>query len=621
MNKILFSFSSLAFCVIVFLFFNFNSTVKKDLVWFNTSDQNSWVIYSALDFGDGENSPYNVHPGIGVSYAYSFGYQLLKFSGITDYGKATDLKGEKDPISKLPEVYRTGVKISQGIVLISALLFGCIIFFLTTNYLVSAFAFLSVLCSAGFLFHSVMLRAELVTVFYFTVSLFFAALATTKKNYYIISACLVLAGFFIGLAYFTKYQIIFLVLFSLILYVLLLLKSSRNWRFSSIVTRTSLFINTLLVSFFLLLSGLDITYFWILVYGLILISGIFPELSRKTAAFKKLVDISSILSFLGTGFLISKILILYHALGGDPKSMQRVLDFTSLFSSSGSSHIDTEVSRIMTRFLYYLKHYFLQSILSLTVLTLLFQLVKKKFKFELLLALVFLVILLFSNSIRVMLLINLGRSVFKYMIFSDVLVVMLMSGTYVYLIREIKQKQWVHLTFLLLLVLTSFNNFHKVNTDTRWNWTTYTDLVYPEQWLFAGKPPLIRTILTDAYKGYNNGTDRVVFGDEIQRGKGISIIPGGKAHLKMVHDRSMSIYKNRLSNLLPETKELIGSIDAAEDIIFDYKIELFEKGFSYSLIKQDVFLKRIETYKRLFDNELFTKFNKLVNQHRLTVPF
>jgi len=279
------------------------------------------------------------------------------------------------------------------------------------------------------------------------------------------------------------------------------------------------------------------------------------------------------------------------------------------------------MSSILARFGYFLQSYFIESLLLLGVLSAIYVFIKKQSKWKYyLLALVLIIAACYMNSLRSNLVANLGRSVFKYIIYIDVAVILLVAMSYRDLLLTYSKKNIVHATFWIFLIGFSVNNYMKVKNDTDWNWTTYSDIVFPERWLFPGSPPYARKVLKEKYKGYYNGHDRVVFGDELAR-EGELKIPGGARHLARVQKLSAEPYLNRIEKLLSLTKEDIQSVKDTEARLLNVKINAFKEGDDYRTIVNKAIDKRKFLYKKILDAEQYNSYIKLVESGRLSVPF
>lgn len=612
---------SFVFVISIFLFFNFSYTVKKDLIWYNNSDQNGWVIYSSLEFNDGNSSLYISHPGVTTSFLYGFGFRLFKNIGSNSICKTSDFEGKEDPIHLLPALYEKGGYISVFLILSCALIIAYILNLITKNIIIGLYGAIFTLFSGGFLFQSVVVRNELSASFYSILSLlFFSLVFYREKRLSSITRLLLLicSGFFFGFAYFAKAQIILPTVFFFLFCFFLHYQQGIYYETSNRLKGIILLFNCIISAFFLFNFSIEIPFFWKTIIGVVLIlNGISFGGSFYKNHFFSFVNIISQYSL---GFLLSIIYVLKRGLKGIDKNMQQVLDFTSLYKPNKSSAqlntIDPESLRITHRFYYYLDHYFLENFLLLASVSVIYFLVKKyKEAKSILIAIILVVALCYLNAMRANMGLNIDRATFKYMIFIDLYALGILVSCYYLFLKDIKRKAIVHICFWAILLVTGFNNYHKAKDKIFWDWTTFPDIVYPERWLFPGSHPELKKIFNNYYKGHYNGHDRVIFGDEISRDRDI------KLHLNRSHKYSMEPFMGRLLNAIPAIKKSEEEVKTIEKRIFKLKIRLFEEGKSYKEISDQVIKKRKFLYQKTLDRPSYTRFQELLDAGRLTVPF
>lgn len=618
----------------IWLFVTFNSNVTEDLIWFNNSDQNGWVIYSSLDFNDGLPSKYISHPGVASSFVYGAGFRILKLLGVSDVSKTSDLADVKDPIAHLPKIYRVGSLISIVLILLCALLMSSIVFVCSSgNYLYSLYGGLLTLVSSGFLFHSVMLRNELTSVYYFLVAFFlfiipYKRIVTffeNKKYLNSNSILFVSSGFFFGLSYFSKSQIIITAVFFFI-YLF--------YRHACIRPDLKIgYIDSILVlighvvSFLLLLFAfeIEVPVFWKLVYIFCVVLTCFSVIPGRIGQ-SFISSFMKIISRFSLGFTLSFPYLFLRGLKSDTKSIERILTYTSFWNPGESSiqaqTIDKDITSIMTRFLYFLQSYFVESLLLLVLIFSIVLLFKrdKRWK-QYLIGVILIILVCYLNSIRRNVLANVGRSVFKYIVYVDIAAVLLVVSSYVEMIKVwTSKKNAIHFVFWTFLFLFGLNNMRKVQNDTKWDWTTYSDIVFLERWLMPGAPPSMRKLQKEKYKGFYNGHDRVIFGDELARNGKIEI-PGGEGHLKRVQRLSQEPYFNRMKTLFKLEETSIVELKTMESRLLQVKINAFLNGDNYQSIVNKAIEKRKFLYKKVLEAEAYEKYIQIVSDGRLSVPF
>ena len=615
------------FLIALYLFTSFSKVVKQDLVWFNNSDQNAWVIYSSFDFNDGEPSKYISHPGVGTSFLVGGGYKLLYSLGLVDFAKTSDFKSTVDPIMHLPDIYKKAGYLSILFVVLCALLIGGVVYVITNRqFIYGIYSSVLALFSGGFLFHSIMLRNELSAIFYFLISLFFFTLVFYRKtkNQFYDCILLIIAGFFFGISYFSKSQI---VLAAVLFFVFAFYTHWKNKIFYHSIQRMPVFV----LLGHLLLGGYlwnslerNLPFFWMGIVGLFITFSVL-SIVGKTYKKNQITSFASLLSEYGLGFIAGVIYVLERGLKGELKTSKRVLDFTSLYNPDATSiqakTVDTNFDSILERFYYFLQHYFSQSILIVVLIFSLYLLFRKDKKgIGYLLAILLIIVACFLNSMRANLSMNIGRAVFKYIIFMDVAAVLLVTYCYFDIVNRSQKKTLIHISFWIMLLVGGLHNFNKVKKEVNWTWTTFADMVYPERWLYPGKPPIFREVFRGKYKGFINGHDRVIFGDEMER-TGVITIPGGENHLKRIHKLSMEPYWNRMKMLLNLGENDKKNIDDAEQRILQFKIRSYKEGDDYQTIVEKTTKKRKFLYSKVLDRPVYLKFIKIVEENRLTVPF
>lgn len=625
--------------LVLWAFTSFNSYITEDLIWFNNSDQNGWIIFSSLDFNDGKQSQYISHPGVVSSFTYGWGYKFMELIGQVDVSKSSDFIDIADPISKLPQLYTAGSKISIILIILCSLIMGAIIYLGTFGkFLYSVYGAALTLMSTGFLFHSIMLRNELTSVYYLMLAILLFVIpyrkftsGTLKNTVYsghdsiLDSMCYLVSGFCFGMAYFSKSQVVL----TAILFFAYLLFSQFSSRSHSLISKNKAFVFVLghIISFVILFFGFNITLpiFWKLIYGLFLLISLLVLLFHKSIE-NPLVSFFSIITRFSLGFTAVIPYVLVRGLKGDARAQEKVLNITSFWDPNATSiqaqALDKEFSSISARFLYFMQSYFVESILIISVFLTIYLFTKKDEKWKsYAVGLVLIMAACYINSMRSNLTMNLGRSVFKYIIYVDVAVIMLIVMTYVDAVKLWKgRRRTIHAIFWALLILSSANNLRKVKNHTNWDWTTYADIVYPERWLFPGTPPSIRKIMKEKYQGFVNGHDRVIFGDELPRTGSIEI-PGGEKHLKRVQKLSTEPYLNRMERLFELDSDGVAAIKDMESRILAYKLKIFLDGDDYMTIVRKATEKRKFLYSKTLDAKKYAKYLSMVEQGRLTVPF
>ena len=620
--------------LVVWIYVSFNSYVLEDLVWFNNSDQNSWVIYSSLDFNDGEQSKYISHPGVSSSFVYGLGFRVMEALGIGVISKSSQLQGHKDPLALLPNLYKTGSTISMVLILICALLMGCVVFLICGELIYAAYAILLTLASCGFLFHSVMLRNELTSIFYFIFALFVFLLGYKQHNgtnldtdytNLKVTALYLTGGFLFGLSYFAKSQI---VLTAVLFFVFLIFHHVRFGYKSNVSVRiyTVVLLGHLLSLTYLKIGfDIDIPIFWLLIYGFFSLLGL-VSLATHRLVENSLVSFISIVNRFSLGFTAAIPYILVRGLKGETRAEAKVLMYTSFWNPGKTSiqaqTLDTDMSSILARFFYFLQSYFVESLLLVTLIYTLYLFIKGKKKWSSYgLAIGLIILGCYLNSMRSNLTANLGRSIFKYIIYIDVAAIILVVCTYVDSVKIGSiNKVHVHLFFWTLLLGISFNNSRKVASITNWDWTTYADLVYPERWLLPGSPPKARRILKDKYKGFANGHDRIIFGNEMPR-HGIIEVPGGERHLQRVQRLSVEPYLNRMGKLFGLDSIGFQEVKKLEARLLNIKIKAFIEGDDYHAILEKATKKRKFLYKKFLDQPSYIRYVRMLEEGKLSVPF
>jgi len=259
-------------CVAIWKFIAFSQDVKKDLIWYSNSDQSGWVLFSSLDFNEGRSAKYISHPGVSTAYVYGLGLKVMKTLGLVELGQSSDIEKHDDPMQFFPQLYERGSQISMVLILLCALFMGMVVYQLCgKQWELGAFGFIMTLFSCGFLFHSVMLRNELTSVFYFILSLFLFQYTYFKKE---ISAwrdytLMVSAGLMFGLAYFAKSQVVVTTVMFFLFLLYYHLTNEKRTRNHSLVGNVVLvgghIVSYALLTFWL---GIKVPIFWKLVYGL-----------------------------------------------------------------------------------------------------------------------------------------------------------------------------------------------------------------------------------------------------------------------------------------------------------------------------------------------------------------
>lgn len=611
--------------VTIFYFISFSATVKKDFLWFNNSDQNTYLIKSALDYNEGFPAKTLIHPGIGAAFTYSTGYSFFKKIGLTEIAKVSDFSS-KDPIAQLPTVYKVGGDISILILLLCAFLMAFISYILLDgNLLIAAYVFVATLFSGGFLFHSVMLRNELTTTYYFLLACLFFCLAYhpfSEKRYPLkIVAYLIGSGFFLAFSYFTKSQIILSIVFLFLFFFYFQFRKKILFPATLPISLGLFSLNLLLLFYLGYRTSIFHSTFWLLSLGLFIVAAGITVLNQYDKKYThNFFEYSYITASLGTGFLLGMIYIFEIGLRGNKKLINLTIEYTDLFQGEGKELINFEYGGILERFLYFLQQLFVESplLLGLICLILFFR---QKGMVPYLLAIVGIIIMCYFHSLRVMLPINIGRAVYKYMIFIDVFVVLLTACIYVNSLQQIKSsvnKLILHGLFWILLVAATIKNYHKVENDVIWNFTTYAWGVFPEGNV-KNDANTFNNFFNKSYTGFYNGHDRVFLGNEIKRGQKELPIP------QWQFDRTHKVSLKRYLYLFEKTFSLDATTQKAiqqfEQEVFNFKINLFKQGVNYQNILKKITFRRIQAYKNILPQQEYELYIKLINKGQLTVPF
>lgn len=625
MNKVLSDAIMLLLLGSTIFFVSFSSKVKKDFLWFNISDQNTYLINAALNFNEGYPAGISTtHPGIGSSFTYGFGFRLLKFIGYSDIDKGSDLITSNDPISQLPEVYKLGGDISILIVILCAFLMSILIYILfEQSLLFSTYTFIATLFSGGFLFHSTMLRNELTTTYYFLIASVFFCFAIFRDKYtrnINHTPLLIIAGFFFAISYFTKSQILLsilpMILFAFLLHFKKPIVYSPNRTTSLILLGLTIFLTT----YFFFTTSIRLAVFWLITFSFFLLTSSIGVFTNKINS--KIIEYCGILSSMSVGFLIGMVFIFQRGLHGDSALINSTLRYTNMLRSDGAKYINLEYGGIFERFTYFLQQYFLETVLLFGLFFLVFFFKQKKQIWPYLVAIILIVGLCFIHSLRVMLAINIGRAVYKYMIFIDVFVVLLIVSFYrncLRIVQSIVLRKALHGLFWLILILTALKNYHKVEKDVLWNFTTYAWGVYKEG-KGNSEEKTIEKILQNNYKGYKNGHDRVFIGDEIRRGQQEMPIP--QWQFDRTHKKSLQRFMIKLEEIKTLSPAVKKAIKDLEEEVFKTKVQLFKQGFSYQNIVSRITFKRKLAYKNIFSNkDHYQSFLELLDNGDLTVPF
>jgi len=614
-------------CVAVWKFMAFSPEIKKDQVWYSNSDQNGWVLFSTLDFNDGRGAKYISHPGISTSYVYGLGLKVMKRLGLVELAESSDLENLDDPIAYFPQLYNRGAQLSAMLILLCAGLMGAILLLLTArDWEYAIFGFIMTLFSCGFLFHSVMLRNELTSVFYFIVALmvFMMAYVSKRKRSIYSTASFLISGLLFGLAYFAKSQVVVTTIFFFLFLFYFHFTYNRRHDFKlseNIVLICGHGFSYLYLTYGL---GLAVPLFWKLVYALAIGLSLISLLNIKFSK-SQFLNYIHILNRFSLGFTLSIAYTMVRGLQGEKRAAEKVLTYTSFWNPDAKSiqaqTIDKDFSSILARFGYFLQCYFLESFLLLILMGSIYLVWKKQVRWrKYILALILIVVACYLNSMRSNLTVNMGRAVFKYIIYIDVAVIMLVACSYRDLMKTVARKQLFRCVTWGLLIGFCVNNYYKVKNDTDWNWTTYSDIVFPERWLFPGSAPYARKVLKQKYSGFINGHDRVVFGDEMPR-VGELQLPGGARHLARVQKLSAEPYMNRLQKLFGFNDEVIEKVVSTEARLLNFKIGAFESGDDYQTIVDKTSEKRKYLYRLILSPEDYRKYLKLIETGKLSVPF
>lgn len=604
-----------------FLFFSFSIKVNETLPWFNNADQNTWIIYYSLDFNQGFPINFYSNRGVGTYMLYGFALRILDWCNVIDISNSDQLKEFDDPFLIIKRLHMQGKIISCILIFKIALILSVSCRFLfKSNVIISTYCFICVLFSGGFLFHSAVMRNELSTVYYFSVSIFFFVLARIyahkESNNYLITLFIISSGYFLGLSYFSKIQIIFPLIFLLFLFTINRERENFDKLVNNKIYLFAWIVNVVIILFLFENCRRDLTFFWLIVFTAIFAISIIPIISTIRVKIPlKWLGIINYLSLYSIGFMISIAYVFIWGLKGNADYFHELMQMTSYLDSSNNL-IDTSFNRIFTRFFYCIQQYFIESPLIYSLFFLVFHL-KERRKFGQVYILLFgVIILCFINSLRIMFLVNLGKSVYKYSVFTDVFVVLIISFTYHLFLKTYKSKRLIHTFYWCGLFLMMSNNYNKVDRNTNWDFTTYSYLLFNE----SAKINLdnVNGILRRKYSGFINGYDRLIFGDE---NKYIGKLEVPKWQLSRIQKKSREYYLKKVIEIKPDLKEKLSIINNIEDQLHQIKLKLFRNGYNYKEIRDLLLKERKKKYKKYFDEIDSKFFLESISNKKLTVPF
>jgi len=112
--------------VVLLFFIQQASSNLKNTWWYDRPDQDSTLLFDALQWNDGEELFYMDHPALGNTPLYGWGLRFLEFAGKAPLSKYSQLESLSDPIIALPELYSAARLLSLLMVLLVFFFIGTV---------------------------------------------------------------------------------------------------------------------------------------------------------------------------------------------------------------------------------------------------------------------------------------------------------------------------------------------------------------------------------------------------------------------------------------------------------------------------------------------------------------
>ena len=193
-------------CIVAFV--SLSLYRNRHEIWFANPDQDSAIVLNALYVNADGITNYWDHPSHGSYYVYAGMYRIMEKLHLLDMSNLGQLGASKNPLLPLSEVYYKSRWISILICILCALAFGGIFYGATRKWTWGAAALgLYLIASGGLFFQSLVIRSELVSLWFSLVAFAGIILASRAQDWVRSSLWVGLAGLFFGMAMLTKVQV------------------------------------------------------------------------------------------------------------------------------------------------------------------------------------------------------------------------------------------------------------------------------------------------------------------------------------------------------------------------------------------------------------------------------
>lgn len=426
-------------------FFYWNQAYPFYFVW----DMDLLTTEDVIEVSTGHHPIHMNHPGFGMYLIFAWTHKIAYWLGYISILKFKDLANALNPVNAVAEL-QSFLRGHSPIIVFSIpfFLWLALIEIFNPSRFIKLFLFILLALQQGLFYHATMIRSELYSLFFWSLSIFFLAKAITsrkKQTFYLVTT-----GIFIGLCYHTKTQTIF---FIFLVPLLFFLFDPEQKIAHSKISKLAL-INFLLF-IFLLIAGYCVNIhgrFWTFAstYQLNFLGLFFALIFFLIFIFYKKYPQIEPLVFISTGWIGT--VFTYFFMYARPKTsldyifyLSKVLYFRANNQELANFNLNAVINKISYAF-------FSNPILFGTTLTLLgtaFFYSKKKQRF-------------FIGTIILLTLINLATAHRTYLqdeLIRELILVFLSAFFILFLLQKTKKNSLMHFSCVFFLFLIPLVNF------------------------------------------------------------------------------------------------------------------------------------------------------------------
>ncbi len=381
------------FLVSIFVFVHQSVQLNKHEIWFSNMDEDSTMLVESMRINSGKEPQFLLPPALGTYYIYSKFLKFFDIMNVIPISEFSQLAASEDPLLLLPEIFYQGRTISIIISILCALIFGSIFYLLTEKLFLFFISTVLFLFSGGLFLHSLLIRTELISVFFVLLSWLLLIMYSKARRPSFLA--IILAGVLFGFGVLTKIQVLPMFLFMIFLLIYIVFKKMKqspesllkfgNYQIFFVIIILSMYLFFLNLIYHVRSESSSIPQLLLVFLLLILLFSMLSQLILQKA--QKISLFLNHTNLFLIGFLLSFVLAFHFTNISSDNGMRSVFDL--VFQSGSQSgeiavylhSLHEGISGISAGFINFLEYYSLKSFL-LFFLLLFFILTKKRIDYR-----------------------------------------------------------------------------------------------------------------------------------------------------------------------------------------------------------------------------------------------